>query len=228
MSDSFSLLAKSLFDFNHVPMATWFDKEDLAWQMLKVMSQKLPSLQNNQILSPIPDGVTLIHPESIHIEEDCIIEPGCSIQGPCYIGKGTQIRHGAYLRGYVLTGKNCVIGHTTEVKNAIFCDEAKAGHFAYIGDTILGHDVNLGAGTKCANLRFDHQELAIRWQSQVYKTSMRKFGAIVGDRCQLGCNSVTSPGTLLGPDSWVWPLVLVTGVHPCKSRITQTVAPSAH
>lgn len=222
MKTSFFPSAQGLLDFSHVPMASWFDPKAPIWLMLQEMNQKLKNKKDYRLLSPIPEGVTLVNKETIHIEEGCIIEPGSWIQGPCYLGSGTQVRQGAYLRGYVLTGKNCVLGHATEAKNAIFCDEAKAGHFAYVGDSILGYDVNLGAGTKCANLRFDHQELAIHYCGEVYKTSMKKFGAMIGDRCQLGCNSVTSPGTILGPDCWVWPLVLVKGVHPPKSKIIST------
>lgn len=228
MSPVSLLAAKYFFDFAHVPQASWFNKEDKAWKMLAAMKSMMDKRSHIQIKSPIPQGVTLVNPETIHIEENCIIEPGCYIQGPCHIGEGSVIRHGAYLRGYVLTGKNCILGHTTEVKNAIFCDEAKAGHFAYIGDTLLGHEVNLGAGTKCANLRFDHQELAIHSEGQVYMTGVRKLGAILGDYCQLGCNSVTSPGTFLGPHSWVWPLVLVKGIHPSNSKIVQSEPPLAH
>lgn len=222
MEKKFSLLAHSLLNFNHVPMSHWFDSEQPVWFMLKTMNKRLQNQISPSILSPIPEGVVLVNKESIHIEEGCTLEPGSWIQGPCYLGAGTQVRQGAYLRGFVLTGKNCVLGHATEAKNAIFCDEAKAGHFAYVGDSILGHGVNLGAGVKCANLRFDHKPLCLHWEDTIYETSMKKFGAMIGDGCELGCNSVTSPGTLLGPLSWVWPLTLVKGVHPPQSKIQTT------
>jgi NDP-sugar pyrophosphorylase family protein len=228
MPSAFCLAAKYFFDFTHVPQASCFNPEESAWKMLALMQNCLDQRSDVQIKCPVPQGVMLVNPESIHIEEDCVLEPGCYIQGPCHLGAGTHVRHGAYLRGYVLTGRGCVIGHASEVKNALFCDGAKAAHFAYVGDSLLGHEVNLGAGTKCANLRFDHQELAIHTPGQVYKTGIRKLGAVIGDFSQLGCNSVTSPGTFLGPHSWVWPLVYAKGFYPAHSRLTKSEPLSAH
>ena len=141
----------------------------------------------------------------IQLEEAVVVEPGALIQGPAWIGPETQVRQGAYLRGNVLAGRACVIGHTTEVKNAIFLDGAKAGHFAYVGDSILGREVNLGAGTKLANLKLTRTTVKIRIGSKVWDTGLRKLGAILGDGVQTGCNSVTNPGTLIGPGSFLLP-----------------------
>jgi NDP-sugar pyrophosphorylase family protein len=140
------------------------------------------------------------------------------IKAPAIIGDYSEIRQGAYLRGYCLVGKRCVVGHTTEVKHSIFLNDAKAGHFAYLGDSILGSRVNLGAGTKCATLRFLSGNVSIRTAISKLDTGLRKLGAIIGDDCQTGCNSVTSPGTILGPGSLVLPNVTAaSGVHPRKS-----------
>jgi NDP-sugar pyrophosphorylase family protein len=140
------------------------------------------------------------------------------IKSPAIIGDHSEIRQGAYLRGYTLVGNRCVVGHTTEVKHSIFLNDAKAGHFAYLGDTILGNRVNLGAGTKCANLRFVAGNVSIRTAISKIDTGLRKFGAILGDDCQTGCNSVTSPGTILGPSSLLLPNVTAaSGLHPRKS-----------
>ena len=116
------------------------------------------------------------------------------------IGSDTEIRQGAYIRGDCLVGKGCVVGHTTEIKGSIMMDGAKAGHFAYIGDSILGNDVNLGAGTKLANLKMMAGSIVVTADKKRYDTGRRKLGAILGDRTETGCNSVTSPGTLMGPD----------------------------
>jgi NDP-sugar pyrophosphorylase family protein len=156
----------------------------------------------------------------IRIGKGVLIEPGAFIKSPTIIGDGTEVRHGAYIRGNCLIGRNCVVGHVTEVKHTIFLDGAKAGHFAYLGDSILGNRVNLGAGTKLANLRFIGGDISIATPGAPVKTGLRKLGAILGDGVQTGCNSVTSPGTLLGKKSMVIPnTTVVSGYHPDSSLI---------
>jgi len=140
--------------------------------------------------------------------------------GPCIIGENCEIRHGAYIRGNFIAGNECVIGHATEVKNALFLDHVQAGHFAYVGDSILGNHVNLGAGTKCANLRFDREDVVIHHNDQVIETHRRKFGVIMGDRAQTGCNAVTNPGTLMGQNSSCAPCMSIRGVIARNQSIT--------
>lgn len=143
-----------------------------------------------------------------------LIESGAFIKGPAIIGDLTEIRHGAYLRGHCLVGSRCVIGHVTEVKHAILLDDAKAGHFAYLGDSILGNEVNLGAGTKLANLRFSGGDILIKTPAGPINSGLHKFGALFGDRSQTGCNAVTNPGTVLGKKSIVLPNTTVpSGWH---------------
>ncbi|QER42789.1 glucose-1-phosphate thymidylyltransferase [Thermodesulfobacterium sp. TA1] len=143
--------------------------------------------------------------EKIYFEKGVKVEPFAIIQGPAYFSQGTEVRQGAYVRGSVYTGVGCVIGHTTEVKNSIFLSQAKAAHFAYVGDSILGAQVNLGAGTKLANLKFNKKEIIFTIEGEVIKTGLKKLGAILGDGCQTGCNSVLQPGTILGKFSFVFP-----------------------
>lgn len=147
-----------------------------------------------------------------------LIESGAMIKGPTIIGDMTEVRQGAYLRGYCLAGNRCVLGHTTEIKHSIFLDDAKAGHFAYVGDSILGRDANLGAGTKFANLRFLPGNVSITIDGKKTDTGRRKFGAILGDSSQTGCNSVTSPGTIMGKKSILMPNTTARGgYYPNKS-----------
>ena len=145
----------------------------------------------------------------VYIAEGATVEPGAFIQGPCYIGPGSEVRHAAYIRGSVYVGKDCVVGHTTEVKGSCFFDHAKAGHFAYVGDSILGTNVNLGAGTKLANLKIRKDEVAYinPKTGKKTKSGLRKFGAILGENTETGCNSVLSPGTILMPGTAVFPCV---------------------
>jgi NDP-sugar pyrophosphorylase family protein len=143
----------------------------------------------------------------VWIDEGALVEPTAMIQGPAYIGAGAEIRHGAYIRGNAWIGRKAVVGHTTEVKGAVFLDEAKAGHFAYVGDSILGNSVNLGAGTKLANLKLRGNEVSFKHPDtdKLCGSGLRKFGAILGDEAQTGCNAVLSPGTLLLPRTMVMP-----------------------
>ncbi len=149
--------------------------------------------------------------DRIIIGDGTVVEPGALIKGPAVIGKNTEVRQGAYIRGDCLVGEGCVVGHATEIKSSIMLDGAKAGHFAYIGDSILGNDVNLGAGTKLANLKMIKGNIVITIGRERCDTGRRKIGAILGDRTETGCNSVTSPGTLMGRRSIVYPAIPVPG-----------------
>lgn len=158
--------------------------------------------------------------EGIMVGRGVLVEPGALIKGPALIGDASEIRQAAYMRGYCVIGRRCVVGHATEVKHSVFLDDAKAGHFAYLGDSILGQDVNLGAGTKCANLRFLPGNVMVTTDAGRVDSGLRKFGAILGDRVQTGCNSVTSPGTVIGPDSLLMPnATAASGVHSAKSLL---------
>lgn len=157
-------------------------------------------------------GVALLD-DDIVIGEGTVIETGALIKGPTVIGARCDVRQGAYIRGGCIFGDGCVIGHATEVKDSVFLDGAKAGHFAYVGDSILGNRVNLGAGTKLANLKIIESPVRVRVEGEIHDTGLRKFGAIIGDDSELGCNSVTNPGTLLGKHCLVYPCVSVPAAY---------------
>ncbi len=168
-------------------------------------------------------------PPAIFIGEGTMLEAGAIIKSPCIIGKSCEIRQGAYMRGNVIVGDNSVIGHVTEIKNSIVMDHSAAGHFAYIGDSIIGSHVNLGAGTKLANLQFRTREeldenrinrIMIRSDGKEIDTGLKKFGAIIGDYSEIGCNTVTCPATCIGVGSWVYPnSVIPKGFYEPKSVI---------
>lgn len=198
--------------FGSVGIHTNLFQADTVFKVLKNLKAYLKTLPLGEIKGVVSDQATLVNPETIFLGEGSVIEPGAYVKGPCFIGKHTEIRHGAYLRGEVLIGDHCVVGHTTEVKHSIFLDHAKAGHFAYIGDSILGYEVNLGAGTKCANLKLTQTEVSIMLDGKKYLTGLKKLGAIIGDYTQIGCNSVTNPGTLLGKRTLCYPLTNVSGI----------------
>jgi NDP-sugar pyrophosphorylase family protein len=159
--------------------------------------------------------------ESIVIEEGAIVEAGAFISGPSYIESGAVVRHGAYVRGHVYVCSGAVVGHTSELKGALLLNDAKAAHFAYVGDTLLGVDCNLGAGTKCANLRLDHGLVPIRTEEGTLSSGLKKFGAVFGNRAQTGCNSVTNPGTILLPAAILLPNTTGQGVIAPRKAFKQ-------
>ena len=162
-------------------------------------------------------GAVLMDDE-IQIGKGTVIEPGTLIKGPAIILNNTEVRQGAYLRGNIMVGNKCVVGHTTEMKSAVMLGESKAGHFAYIGNSILGK-VNLGAGTKLANLKIVASPVVLNINGAKHETGLKKFGAILGDGVETGCNTVTAPGTLLGKSVLVYPNATVRGYHPPNTVI---------
>ena len=150
----------------------------------------------------------------VHVQEGASIEPHVHLIGPCLIERNTTIRSHAYVREYTWMMSGSLLGHASESKHSLFLPGAKAPHFNYVGDSVLGSNANLGAGVKLSNLRNDGKHIGI-WLNDVRrKTGLRKFGAILGDDAQLGCNVVTNPGTVLGKSSMVHPNTTVSGYHP--------------
>jgi len=207
------------FDLSSYQHAALFEKCIHVWDSLKNIENYLSALSLGSIAVDIPQGAFLVNPHLITISKGTVVEPGAYIKGPCYIGENCTIRHGAYIRGNFIAGKDCVIGHDTEIKQAIFLDGAQAPHFAYVGDSILGNRVNLGAGTKCANLKLDHRPITVEAETHRIDTHLRKFGAIFGDETQIGCNVVTHPGTLFGKQVFCYPCLSVGGFIPSQSIV---------
>lgn len=204
--------AESFFDLEGFAHKAVFANCTYVWQALEKLEAYLLAQSLGHIESREQQYAYLINPELISIGEGTIIEPGAYIKGPCIIGKDCQIRQGAYIRGNVLVGDRCIVGHTTELKHAILLNHARAAHFAFVGDSILGNDVNLGAGVKCANLRLDGLPVVVRHRDMSISTGLRKFGAILGDGAQIGCNAVLNPGTVFGRRTKCFPGVCVGGV----------------
>ena len=154
----------------------------------------------------------------IEIGNGALVESGAMIKGATIIGPQSEVRQGAYVRGAVMSSPGAVIGHATEAKNALLLPKAKAGHFTYMGDSILGVGVNLGAGTKLANLKMNASPYVFKHEEQRFEVNRRKFGAIIGDYAETGCNTVTNPGLILGRRSRVLPNSSVApGYRPGRS-----------
>ncbi|MDR2724719.1 MAG: glucose-1-phosphate thymidylyltransferase [Candidatus Adiutrix sp.] len=171
-------------------------------------------------------GAALIMPgvmladDGLEIGDGALVESGAFLRGPSVIGPRSEVRQGAYVRGGVWSAPGALIGHATEAKNALLLPGAKAGHFAYLGDSLLGREVHLGAGTKLANLKMTRFPYVFRVGGREEEVKRRKFGAIIGDGASTGCNAVTNPGVLLGREAKVLPNISVpSGYYPAQSLI---------
>lgn len=225
MGDMNKFQVSDFFDLSQFSHAALFDGCQNVWEALDKIKKYLLSQNLGKIDSAHQEYAYLVNPESISIGEGTIIEPGAYIKGPCIIGKNCHIRHGSYIRGDVIVGDHCVIGHASELKHTIMINHANAAHFAYVGDSILGSFVNLGAGVKCANFRLDGKEIWLHTNSGKIATNRRKFGAIIGDYCQIGCNTVINPGTLVGKHVDCFPTLNFGGVIEENSSIRPCVQP---
>lgn len=151
--------------------------------------------------------------ENVLVGKNVKIYPTSTIEGPAIIGEGTQIRPGAFIRGAVITGANCVIGNSTELKNCILLENVQVPHYNYVGDSILGNNVHMGAGAICSNLKADGKAVVIHGDTD-YETGIRKIGGILGDGADIGCGCVLNPGTVIGKGTSVYPLNSLRGVFP--------------
>lgn len=195
------------FDLEGFEHQLLFNRDQPVWAALgNPLTEYLAGWTSWEHLSDVHPGVHILD-GPVFIGSACRIEPGAVLRGPLIIGDGCEIRTGAYLRGHVVLGRECVVGAHTEVKRSILLNGAHAPHQNYVGDSILGRDVNLGAGTILSNVKNIGREVTFRHEAEVVHTGLRKLGAILGDGCRTGCNSVLNPGVLMGPGSVIYPNV---------------------
>lgn len=207
----------AFFELDSFAHRDLFDGIAYVWEALNRVEGYLAERLEPKIAGEIEEGAWV--DSNVYLGPGALVERGAWVQGPAIIGAGSVVRHGAFIRGNCVVGEDCVIGHATELKRAIMLDGSHAPHFNYVGDSILGAGVNLGAGTKLSNFKNDGTEIVVRTPSGPINTGMRKFGAVLGDRVRTGCNSVMSPGTLVGPGSAVYPNAVLRGVYPPASVI---------
>ena len=150
--------------------------------------------------------------ENVWVSKEAVIANSAFIAGPTIICKGTEIRHCAFIRGSVIIGENCVVGNSTELKNAILFNNVQVPHFNYIGDSILGFKAHFGAGSIVSNVKSDKSNVSVLINGNKTDTGLRKFGAIVADYVEIGCNAVLNPGTIIGRNSNVYPTSMVRGI----------------
>ncbi|MBR2047830.1 MAG: UDP-N-acetylglucosamine pyrophosphorylase [Oscillospiraceae bacterium] len=200
-----------LFELRHSIAGEWLSGFEWPWQALEELRAKILELG-----SGLDSGYDCRSP-GVWIHSTARIADRVSITGPCILGPETELRPGAFLRGGVLAGRGCVIGNASEVKNAILFDRVQLPHFNYVGDTIVGYRAHLGCGAVISNLRSDRQTVTVHTPSGPVHTLLRKFGALVGDESEVGCNAVLNPGTVLGRGAMVYPASCVRGWVPENS-----------
>lgn len=205
---------QQFFDLGDCYFADIFEGTENVWEVLT----KIEPYIKKQFSSGKLKG-NYREKEYVFVGEGTVIEEGAYIKGPAIIGKNCIIAHGAYIRENVILGDGVRIWHGTEIKQSIMLSNAIGIHLGYIGDSIIGSSVNIAAGTIIANLRLDKQVVSIRNGEEKIETGLKKFGAIIGDGSQIGVNAVFNPGTLLGKYAIVYPLTSVSGVHDSNSII---------
>ena len=210
----------AFFDLGGFAHADLMEPDEPAWSALgQRLADYLEDRSDWEIHVELPAGVHLLG-DRISIAPGCRIEPGAVIVGPAILDEGVEIRTGAYVRQNVVLAAGSMVGAHSEVKGSILLPGAKAPHQAYVGDSILGRDVNLGAGTICSNVKNVGREVSFRAGGETIHTGLRKFGAILGDGCKTGCNTVLNPGVLMGPGSVTYVNASVrSGYYPADTLI---------
>jgi NDP-sugar pyrophosphorylase family protein len=205
------LTTQQLYDLNHSLAGTYLAGFDYPWQSLKGIKDLILTLGPT-----LGEDYAEISP-TVWIHKTATVAPTAYLGAPCIIGAGTEVRHCAYIRGSALVGENCVVGNSVELKNVILFDNVQVPHFNYVGDSILGYKSHMGAGAVTSNVKSDKTLVVVKNGDEKVETGLKKFGAMLGDFVEVGCNSVLNPGTVIGPHSNVYPTSCVRGMVPENS-----------
>ena len=211
------LSAVHFFDLSRSKYKDLFDDTEYTWDALKKLPQYVISNLKPGIFGKV-SPLAFVEGD-VYIGFGTIVEPYSVIKGPVIIGDNCQIRAGAYIRDYVIVGDNSVVGHTTELKCCLLFNEVSVPHFCYVGDSILGWKSHLGAGVKISNVKINNEHVIVNVHGTRYETDLHKFGAILGDEVEIGCNSVLNPGTLIGKRTLVYANASLRGFYPSDSII---------
>ncbi|MEP7014352.1 MAG: UDP-N-acetylglucosamine diphosphorylase [Verrucomicrobiota bacterium] len=205
------------FDLRHTAHSKLFESQNQVWDALKQITSYLqfrlkPAVMGELVGKPFISN-------NVFVGEGTIVEQGAVLKGPAWIGANCHIRSGCYVRENVIVGNEVVMGNSSEFKNCILFDEVQVPHFNYVGDSILGYRAHLGAGVILSNVKLDHTEISVAATEGYIATGLKKFGAIVGDRTEIGCNAVINPGAIIGRDCIIYPGTNFRGVLPAASIV---------
>ena len=195
-----------LYDLSHSLAGEYLSGFEYPWQALKGIKDLILSLGEQ-----LGEEYVEITPQ-VWVHKTAVVAPTAYLGAPCIIGAGTEVRHCAYVRGSALVGENCVVGNSVELKNVILFDGVQVPHYNYVGDSILGFKAHMGAGSVTSNVKSDKSLVVVKAEGEQIPTGLKKFGAMLGDYVEVGCNSVLNPGTVIGRNSNVYPTSCVRGV----------------
>ena len=203
---------KDLYDLNETIAAELFEGKEYPWEVLADIGDFILKLGDK-----LPKDEFTKKGDNIWIHKSVTIAPTATLNGPLIIDEGTEVRPGAFIRGKVIVGKNCVVGNSTELKNVVLFNTVQVPHYNYVGDSILGTHSHMGAGSITSNVKSDKTLVVVKDGDERIETGLKKFGAMLGDYVEVGCNSVLNPGTMIGRHTNVYPLSCVRGVIPENS-----------
>ncbi|GAB1482089.1 glucose-1-phosphate thymidylyltransferase [Treponema sp.] len=216
-------LLPCLFDLSEIEHKALFADLIYPWELVARIEFYLLQLLSGPfkpgIHSPVPASATI--GPNVYLGPDCSVEPGVYIKGPAWIGRGCTLRQGLYCKENVIAEAGSFLGHASELKNCYLMPKAEVPHFNYVGDSILGTRAHLGAGVILSNVRLDKRTIAIRLGDERIDTGLEKLGAIIGDGCEIGCNSVLNPGSILGRKSALYPLSYWNGILEENGRVAR-------
>ena len=202
------LRTTDLYDMTHSLAGNYLSRFDYPWQALSGIKQLILTLGPT-----LGEDYTEINP-TVWVHKTASVAPTAYLGAPCIIGAGTEVRHCAFIRGSALVGENCVVGNSVELKNVILFDNVQVPHYNYVGDSILGYMSHMGAGSITSNVKSDKKLVVVKNGEEKMETGLKKFGAMLGDFVEIGCNSVLNPGTVIGRHSNVYPTSCVRGMIP--------------
>lgn len=206
------LKVSQLLDLSHTMAGEYLKQFDYPWQALDGIKDLIlalgPTLSPEEYGQPAPN---------VWIHKTAAVAPTAYLGAPCIIGPKTEVRHCAFIRGSALVGEGCVVGNSVELKNVILFDGVQTPHYNYVGDSILGYKSHMGAGSITSNVKSDKTLVVVKNSGELIPTGRKKFGAILGDHVEVGCNSVLNPGTVIGRGSSIYPTSSVRGVVPAGS-----------
>ncbi len=203
---------KNLYDLNETIAAAIFEGAEYPWEVLGKIKEFIIELG-----ASLPEEKYEKRGENIWIAKSAKIAPSACLNGPLIVDEGAELRHCAFVRGSAIVGKGAVVGNSTELKNVILFNKVQVPHYNYVGDSILGYKSHMGAGSITSNVKSDKTLVVVRCKGEECATGLKKFGAMLGDNVEVGCNSVLNPGTVIGRGSNVYPLSRVRGYVPENS-----------
>ena len=206
------ITVSDLYDLSHTLAADYLAAFTYPWEALGGIKAMIVALGKT-----LPEDEYEQRAPEVWVHKTATVAPTAYLGAPCIIGAGTEVRHCAFVRGSALVGAGCVVGNSVELKNVIIFDQVQVPHYNYVGDSILGFKSHMGAGAITSNVKSDKTLVAVKGDGETIQTGLKKFGAMLGDYVEVGCNSVLNPGTVIGRNSNVYPLSPVRGVVPANS-----------